>query len=90
LCGWGLFNGIFFSAESSSAIVGNLNTSPIPKKENQETHSESKQTDKEMKQKTKGVKPKRRLRGKRLAAQKLCEEYVARHCEPMEQDLDNK
>ncbi|XP_020614005.1 probable 28S rRNA (cytosine-C(5))-methyltransferase isoform X1 [Orbicella faveolata] len=80
----------FSLKESSSAIVGNLNTSPIPKKENQETHSESKQTDKEMKQKTKGVKPKRRLRGKRLAAQKLCEEYVARHCEPMEQDLDNK
>ena len=68
-------------------MVDNLNSSPTPKKENQETHSESKRTDKEMKQK---IKPKRRLRGKRLAAHKLCEDYVSRHCEPMEQDLDDK
>ena len=80
----------FFFVESSSEVVDNLNSSPTPKKENQETHSESKRTDKEMKQKTKGLKPKRRLRGKRLAAHKLCEDYVSRHCEPMEQDLDDK
>lgn len=77
----------FSLKESSSEVVDNLNSSPTPKKENQETHSESKRTDKEMKQK---IKPKRRLRGKRLAAHKLCEDYVSRHCEPMEQDLDDK
>ena len=71
LCGWRLFNGISFSAESSSEVVGDLNTSPTPKKENQGTLPESKQTDKEMKRKTKGFKPKRGLMGKRLADQKL-------------------
>ena len=81
---------VFLFAESSSEVAENLNTSPTPKKENQETHSESKRNDKEAKQKTKGLKPKRRLRGKRLAAQKLCEDYVSKHCEPMKQDLDNK
>lgn len=89
LCIWGLFNVIFF-AETSSEVVSNLNTSPNPKEENEGTHSESKQTVKEMKRKTKGFKPKRGLRGKKLAAQKLCEDYVARHCVPMEQDRDNK
>lgn len=76
----------YFFVESSSEVVDNLNSSPTPKKENQETHSESKRTDKEMKQKTKDFKPKpkKSLRGKRLAAYKLCEDYVSRHCEPME------
>ena len=81
---------VFLFAESSSEVVDNLNTSTTPKKENQETHSESKRNDKEVKQKSKGFKPKRRLKGKRLAAQKLCEDYVSKLCEPMEQDLDNK
>ena len=86
----GLIQCTFLFVESSSEVVDNLNTSPTPKKENQETHSESKQHEKEVKQKTKGFKPKRRLKGKRLAARKLYEDYVSRHCGPMEQDLDNK
>ena len=47
----GLIQWIFSSAESSSEIVSNPNTGPTPKKENQETHSESKQSEKEMKPK---------------------------------------
>ena len=86
----GFIQSVFVFVESSSEVVDNLNTSPTPKKENQETHSESKQHEKEVKQKTKGFKPKRRLKGKRLAAHKLCEDYVSKHCVPMEQDLDNK
>lgn len=54
--------------ESSGEAVGNVNTSPTPKKENQGPLSESKQTDKEVKRKTRGFKPKRRLRGKKLGA----------------------
>ena len=70
----GIIQGTFFFAESSSEVVDNLSSSPASKKENQETQSESKGTDKEMKQKTEGFKRKRRLKGKRLAAHKLCED----------------